>query len=216
MKQIVKGLIVVGAMVAAGGASAAMEDISPMVGVDAEWIHMKGKGNLNRILPKSYWGGNVWIGARFCENVGLEAGYNWTNNRKKSHIVKAGETATFSAPVGTKVTGKAKFSGWHVDLLGYLPMDECFDLIGTVGYGWDKPKLHIHQNTTPAVNFNRKGKNKGVFRAGVGGQYMVSDNVGLRVMGRYQNTSQLRLKTTNRTKVFKDAFSLSVGAFVKF
>jgi len=239
MKQIAKGLMIVGAMLAAGAASCeGFDDITPVIGIDGNWSWMRTKSNGADLFPKSYWGASPYIGVRWCD-FGIEAGYDWMARRNKSNTFTAGTDVVGDlVPVGDTWTtrGRARLDGWHADLLGYLCLDECFDLIGTVGFGWKKPHLSVRVTDAAGRTASQtlKGKSKGVFRLGAGAQWMVTDMVGLRALVRWENTSTVKVNNivvssstipaipvgtfpnTGNGRLFRDAVSLSVGAFVRF
>jgi len=185
--KLVKGVLVAGAVLAANGVSAdMMSDINPIVGVDYYQAWMKGKNSFANSFPKSYPSATVYAGAKFLENFGAELGYN-ISARKKHDLTKV------------------RRSGGYLDLVGYLPVMESVDLTASIGYGWIKTKIE------PSSVFH--AKNKGVFRLGVGANYMVTDMIGLRGKVSWENTGALRV---NSTKAFKDTIALAIGAFAKF
>ena len=234
MKNIVKGLLVAGAVVGASTAVAGLEEVSPYVGGEYEWSSMRGgntnlsiKGSsLKNVLPKSYSGANFFIGGRWCD-FGVEAGYEFTGTKKKT--LKENLPATVLPSLNFD-SFKVSLNGWHIDFNGYLPLCDCWELIGSVGYGWMKPKVEttiglMNNNNVSLGVISQKmhSKYKGMFRLGVGTQYMVTECVGLRGMLRWKNTEKLSVALnhgTNALKVnlkpFKDTLSLAAGVFVKF
>lgn len=267
MSKIAKSLLVAGAMIGASTANAMVnfEEISPYAGADYEWSHMKGAGSsqissleriesFSRYYPKSYSGANIYLGGRWCD-WGIEVGYDVTGRKnKRQRVVDSGseENAAsafrfFATPAfGSLETGdtfsvRVKQTGWHVDFNGYLPLCDCWELIGTVGLGWVKPKLsitgtHLAANVnTLTESLNVSTKYRGMFRLGAGAQYMVTECIGFRGLIRWKNTDKLRVNLRNAVPVstrpagsntarfthlsfrpFKDTFSVAIGAFVKF
>lgn len=239
MKQLAKGLMIVGTVLAAGTACAnGFEDVSPVIGLDGTWTWMNSTGEGKHIFPKNYWGLSPYVGVRWCD-FGLEVGYDGYFRRDRKTTFAAGtvdpiEGATVPAGDSWRVKGKGRANGWHADLLGYLNLDECFDLIGTIGIGWKKPHLSVTytDSANRTASFNFKGKNRASFRLGAGAQWMATDCIGLRLLGRWENTGSHKVSdaTVSSTipaipngtvvdtggKAFKDAFSIVFGAFVKF
>lgn len=256
MKNIAKGLIVAGAMIGTGAASAfCLDDLCPYVGGEYEWTSTSGNRDHHhgRGFAKSYNGGNFFIGGRWCD-FGVEVGYDFTQRKNRRHartftqdqlanVIGADRAAAFFA--GTGNTGAAfsrtrsRFNGWHIDLNGYMPVCDCFELIGQIGYGWMKPHVssafaltnNVAGVTLPGFTargnalvhrLHSRGGYKGVFRLGAGGQYMVTDCVGLRGMLRWKNMNQLRSGVRGDDNFrrhhhkARDAFSLAAGVFVKF
>lgn len=266
MKDIAKGLLVAGAIIGASSATAfSFEEICPYVGAEYEWSHMKGAGanrvnafqtahSFGRFYPKSYSGANFFVGGRWCD-FGAELGYTFTGKKSRTarfrqedvttQLLNAFDqfngfdTGTFGAlALNDSLRTSVKLNSWHVDFNGYLPICECWEAIGSIGYEWARAKMHI-TGTHAAANviagqpnvlgLNVHGRYKGFFRLGVGTQYMVTECIGLRAMVRWRNTEKLSVKinslnpnVTNPAlrqvtfKPFKDSVSLAVGAFFKF
>lgn len=232
MKYIVRSLIAAGALAAAGAANADfLDDLSPIIGVDYYHAWMKGKNNFSSVVPKSYPGATFYLGTKFHECFGVELGFDWSAKKSKNFTFAVPATSTVGA---TTITGKntVRRSQIHLDLIGYLPIvDDCFELFGTIGYGWFKPKFHeeftqrlnVASSTQAAGTVIRSGtfsrsKGKSIFRLGVGAMYMVTDCIGLRAKLGWETTSSVRYTGINGThfKPFKDTGTLAVGAFVKF
>ncbi len=230
MKQIAKSLVIAGAIVAASSVSAdMMADFNPYIGADYYQAWMKPKGDYNQVLPKDFPGATLYVGTKFHENFGVELGYDWSAQKKKDFNLPA--NANFFGTVQNAFSGTAKVrrTGGHLDLVGFLPVAECFDLIGSVGFGWVQTK--IDTGTVTNANVSRRGsavnslsgKGRGVFRIGVGGSYMVTEMIGLRAKLGWESTSSLRVNgNQNFTTLgmpnnpYKGTTSLTLGAFVKF
>ncbi len=232
MRNITTGLLLTGAMIAAGTASAdTPSDVSPYMGVDYYQAFMKGKSSWDSILPKSYAGASVFIGTRVHESFGIELGYA-TSIRQKKDWHLANGSSFFAGPVrqvgGISGSTKVRRSGAHMDVIGFLPVAECFELLGSLGFGWVQTKIQTTLNvasssSTAAALASVAGKGRAVFRVGLGGSYMVTDMVGIRAKLGWESTSSLRVKGNASflslgydSKAFKGTTALSVGAFVKF
>jgi len=242
MKRFAKSLLVIGSIAAAGTASADwFEGFAPYLGVDAKWQNTQGKSDWKKVIPKNYWGGTVYVGSRFDNCWGLEFGFTETQRKSKTHSFAAGENFFGNGDTGGAVTRvRNRFHNWHLDVNGYWPVDDCWELIGSIGFGWMKPKVSVAVNNlgNGATGFfpldgaalaTTHGKARGVFRVGAGAQYMATDCLGLRAIARWENTSTLRVdgnygnRDPNSTinysalkKMFKDTYSVAFGAFWKF
>jgi len=234
MRHIAKSLVVMGSLLAAGSASAMFDDISPLIGVDYYHAWTKGKNDYSQVFPKSYPGFTVYLGAKFCEYWGLELGFD-SSGRKKKDFTLASGTSFFNGTTGTApIVGQTKIrrQGGHLDVIGYLPLVDCLELTGSLGYGWVKPQITTAVSSqagdgtgsalATALN-SLRGKGKSVFRIGVGLSYMVTDMVGLRAKVGWETTSSLRVEGNQSfsnlgfsNKGFKSSTTLNVGAFVKF
>jgi len=214
MKNIVTGAVV-GAMLVAGSAVADMGDVKPYVGVDYYQAFMKAKNSVaQNAFPKSYPGASVYAGVKFMENFGAELGADFSKNKSKTATIPAG-TLPGTAAAATSVKNEVKRNGGHLDLVGFWPLNDCFNLIGSLGAGMAKAKI----TATPNVgSFSVSSKNKTFARIGVGASYMLTDMFGLRAKLNWEGTSALKAKFNNGTEVkpFKDTTSFTVGAFAQF
>jgi len=235
MRKLTKSLLVVSTLAAAGSAGAAMMDemsMTPRLGVDYQQTWVRGKDGFRDVFAKSFPGGDVYVGVDFTEYFGADLGYEWT--ARKKHSVTPANNSFFGIAAfnGSTVSSKVRLNGFYLDLNGYVPLDNCWRLIGSIGIESMKPKIDMRASggTLTASQIagigSIKGKAKGLWRIGVGGEYLFTDMVGARVMARWKNTSRLRVEgDTNfaalqtlgvSNKPFKDAISLSLGLFVKF
>lgn len=233
MKFAQKNLIIISTLLAASTANAdILGDLNPYLGADYYQTWAGGKSDWKTIFPKSNRGATIYIGSRFCDNLlGLEFGYDVSKRTKRDWALPAG-SAFFNGNIGaTGISGTTKVTrtGAHLDLLGFLPITSCFDLFGSVGYGWVQNRIDITQSVAPGGSNQSSalasvsGKGRSVLRAGVGGSYMINDMVGLRAKLGWETTSNLRVQGNQafanlgyQSKGWKDTTALSIGAFVKF
>jgi len=208
-------------------------------GVNYKYNWTKPKGDWNRIFPKTHPGFDVYAGWRFLPNFGIELGYDWTSDKPKSTSIPAGTTflgVTNPGP-GVILTGKVRFKTGHADLNYFLPFKVYLDctcenfitpeVIFSFGIAATKTKLDITANEETPFSDLFTGvdtKSKAIFRAGLGIQTLVIENVGLRALARYETTSTIRVRNDaplanlNRgeRKIFKDTISLSAGIYFTF
>lgn len=221
MKQLAKSIVLAGALAVAGSANANFwcdPCFSPYIGADYYQAWMKSKSNR---YAKSFPGATLYVGAKFYENFGLELGWDWSGKKSRSFTKPAGGTFFgFSQANAVSGTTTTRRTGGHLDLVGFLPVCDCVELTGSVGWGWLRPKVSF-TNLTGVSNFSVSSKSRSVFRLGIGANYMVTDCVGLRAKIGWETTSSLRLQgtvngSTFTSKPFKDSGTLAIGAFVKF
>jgi opacity protein-like surface antigen len=146
--------------------------------------------------------GGLLLGGKFHENFGAEVGYtffkkakvDWTNGFNTDYI---------------------KANNMYLDLLGYMPIDTCFDLIGAVGVG----RFKLKYNDNNAVGLD-SSKAKAGFRLGFGAQYKIDEHFAVRGMVRYQranitfNTNPIVnnvAQGSRDTKAYKSSTSISLG-----
>jgi len=146
--------------------------------------------SLTNLKKKTKLGANVFVGARFNENVGAELGFGFVQ-----------KTTLISSP---KLTNKV--NNFYADVLGYVPVASKVSLIGSLGVGFNKSKL----SAVPAgyVVSSTAQKRKLAARIGAGAQYDFCENWAARAMVRYQKNSKKALQRSNT--------SLAVGAVYTF
>jgi opacity protein-like surface antigen len=155
----------------------------PYVGADYQYssVSYKNIGNTaysyGDILADSFNGGDVHIGARVHQNLGFEVGYFDNASESKSNIL------------GTNATSSAKFDGWTLDAMGYLPIGESkkFELIGTAGLAITHASAtgSVTINSTTYTGSTSKTETEG--RVGAGAEYWLTDNLNVRGLVRYQS-----------------------------
>lgn len=232
MRQWIKSIAVLalGVTVTAAIADDA-DDISPYLGADYYYVQMKSKNGWDKVFPNQYPGGaSVYVGTKFHQNFGLELGYDWSQHQEKEWTLPAG--SVFFQTVTTALSGTTRIerNGGHLDVLTFLPVADCFELVGSVGFGWVQTKIEMRSlSLTPGATIESSalastaGKGSAVFRVGVGGLYMLTDMVGVKAKLGFEGTSTLKLKGNNafvnagyNEKAFKGSTTLAVGAFFKF
>jgi len=213
MKNLVKSLVVASALSVAGTASADWFDcFSPVIGADYYQVWTSPKNsNLNIRHARDYPGATIYVGGR-ADCFGLEVGYDVSATRSRAFTAGA-----------TSGTTRVQRQGWHIDLIGYMPLDcfECVDLFGTIGWGWIQPRRTFNITSGPALGFatnNNSRRGNSVLRLGIGANYMFTECVGARLKLGYESTSTIRFTGPAGTsyRPFGDSFTLAVGAFVKF
>lgn len=232
MRYIGKRLVLASALLAASTANADM-DMFPYLGVDYTQTYMRAKNSWNLIFPNAYPGASFYVGTRFHENFGLELGYEWSARRKNNFALPNGSGffgGTITSPNGLSGTTKIRRTGGYLDVLGTLPVAECVELLGSVGYGWVQTKIETSFSSEVAgasaassAIASVSGRGRGVFRIGIGGIFMVTEMVGVRAKINWASTSTLRVKGNALfnslgydTKAFRGSTALVVGAFVRF
>lgn len=190
------------------GADVSTAKFEPFVGIDYQqtWMTPSTK-NDQQFLPKSFPGANVYVGTKFMKSFGAEFGVDQSANKKKNWIdEKLGKGAT-----------KLRRTSVHLDLLGFLPVNECFEVFANVGIGFTKirAKAKINYLNFTVIGDEAKTRNKPTLRLGLGALYMVTDTMGVRAKLGWENTGKLKDKK-DKDKNFKNSNMLFLGAFVKF
>ncbi len=112
----------------------------------------------------------VSLGLKFNQYVGLEAFYQQSEEGEKTTVIN-----------GYKLETEDKYKAYGLDLVGYLPVSQQVDFLGTVGVGYYDVDF-----TAKALGMEESRSDDGWgWRVGVGGQFNITDNWGVRVMARY-------------------------------
>lgn len=210
----VAGMLVTGSAVAGINFSG----FSPIIGLDYYQAWMNGQNTINAggtqingssAFAKSYPGATAYIGAKFNDNFGVELGYDWSTN--KSHT-----TSTSTITLSEKV----RRSAGHLDLVGYLPMNDCSSLFLSFGGAIAKAKITNLSYTTAGVShvLDVSSKAKTLLRAGLGVNYMFTSVFGARAKVGWEGTSYLRnnIDKGGDKKYFRDSGTFALGAFAQF
>ncbi|HXH54300.1 MAG TPA: outer membrane beta-barrel protein [Gammaproteobacteria bacterium] len=159
------------------------------------------KVNNKPLFGKSGSGVSAFLGSQFIEYAGIELGYTALSGGKLS----------IKDPGFQNSSLKTKSRNMYADVLGYVPVCEDMDLIGSLGIGrlssTVKGKI-IGPNNARVVateNVSLKSSKTGL-RLGLGAQYKVTPNVGARFMVRHQKGN----------KFVKSVNSAGLGLFYQF
>ncbi len=200
-------LVAVSLSAAMLASSLAFADIDPKFYVGAELQANKYKGakavttanntRINRtdgkpVFGNSGSGATAYVGSRFNDYLGVELGATKLSSIK----------FTASNPLQTFSSTKAKSKNFYVDMMGYLPVSEDVDLIGSLGAGRLSSKLsgnlqarNVAGGPVMKENFSVKSSKTGM-RVGAGAQYKFTDNLSARLMLRHQKGNKL-VKSVN-------------------
>lgn len=112
----------------------------------------------------------VYAGLRLNRHTGLELAYADLGRATANSEVTSGKYS------GLKGTGRAKASGFGLSAVGYLPMNDEFELFAKAGaFRW-RNKLS-YSAAGESVDFSESGVS---FAAGVGANYFFTEEIGLR------------------------------------
>ncbi len=196
--------ICMSAVLLSSGAAFGLEfDPKFYVGAEAQYNKLKASNNAaflqngkNMITKDKLPGGSLQLGARLTENFGAEVGYAIFKNGVSN-------LATANSSIKTKLNNP------YVDALGYLPVANNVNLIGSLGLGRLSTKMEIKTNgVATALTQAQKDAAKAKIgaRLGLGAEYLFDANFGARTMVRYQKGN----------KAVKNVQSISAGLFYQF
>ena len=159
------------------------------------------------------------LGVKFHENFGLEAGYSFNKKFKFEH--SRNDAGNVNKLVDTF---NVKTKNVYLDLIGFMPIAEQFDLIGGIGLGRLMGKSNdIQRSTTPVAGgatttktVAAKVKNKTSWRVKLGAQYNVTNNFGVRALATYQNVGSKFEYEGKSSKLVKNMKSIGLAAIYTF
>lgn len=219
MKNKLAILALSGTMLLSGAAVAVDCDPSFYIGVEGQANKYKGVKkmtdknglNLERLDKKPFFGKNgagvsLVAGSRLNENLGVELGatglsrvkyYTRTNNNSSVKVSNL----------------RAKSHNLYADAMGYLPVSEQIDLIGSVGAGRLTSKVNGSWKTNAPVTakaltsdkVSLKSSKVGA-RVGAGIGYKIDKNLSARLMVRHQKGN----------KFIKNVTSAGLGLLYQF
>lgn len=210
----------------AQASSVLFEAFAPLYGVDLQWRQMKPSGYWDGMFVQNMWGIDAFIGAKFFENFGINIGWEETGKSPKGVLIPPGSVMAGGAINNTggsvTVKSRARLSGFYLDLIGYFPTENGFEIFATIGTMWARttidfePLQPINAPYIAALS-SITGHHNMITRLGIGGLWMATDNVGLRAKIGWEGTSRLKLSDNKQygfnAKIFRSSISFSLGIF---
>ena len=223
-RRIISRLTVIGILLFTDAAVAIEWDIQPYVGADYVYVNMPGWNSTfyspyynslftfsgPDVLPESYPGASLYGGIKFAENFGFEAGADWFKHKEQTTVMLV-PTATF--------TSKVKRDGFHLDIVGFVPLTDTFTLSGFLGIGWIKPRIEstYSVNGRLAQSIPIYSSTNAIARVGFGGSLMITETIGLRARLLVECTEYLHVNTPYGTRYpFDDSVGVTLGIFAAF
>lgn len=188
-----------GMILASGFATAAMmDDTKFYVGADiarGNWGYSQETKDMfnaaNGSLKKGNNSFNLAFGAKFHENFGAEVGYTMFG-KTKSSIPGIGDI-------------KMKANNLYFDVIGYAPVADKINLLGSLGFG----RMQVKSTELDGLGEDYK-KSKTGLRAGIGAQYSFDECLAARLMVRTQKTG------SNNNHLTKSLNTIGAGVTYTF
>lgn len=166
-------------------------NLQPYIGFDIQRTDYSYNGNYgiggglaldgDTVLEDVLYGGNIHIGSRVFKNFGVELGY--FRNREESENISAGDVIGPGTVAAADFSTDIKTHGFTLDGLGYLPVAERFELIGTAGLSWTDAEIEL---SVPGAAAADADEDEFGYRIGAGGQFHITDRLNARGLVRYQ------------------------------
>jgi len=217
------------ALLASPSRAAVFDEFAPLYGLDLHWWRVKNSGHWDGMFVTNLVGTDVFIGAKFLENLGFNFGYQQTDKRVRSVFIpnndpKAGD-AINNTSGGVTVKTRVRVSGFFWDLIGYLPTANGFEVFASIGSMWARSTVDIEPlqpiNAPYLAGISSiTGHHNQILRLNLGGIWMATDVVGLRAKIGWEGTSRLKITDNKgygfKQKPFKDALMFGFGIFTYF
>ena len=197
------------------------------------------EGQGKEVFPKEgnpYIQGNAFLGVKFSDYFGIEAGYS--EAQSKTRHANNSDGVVLARPLDVAfgevmiTRDQARIASPYVDLIGFLPLNnyKSTQLFGMVGMAYPRVTLShspIGDESTPQYDqttINSLKRNfvsiKPVLRLGVGIQHMVTSHIGFRATAHWENLSRFKnlapTQPSNYRASLKDSISCGIGAFWQF
>ncbi len=202
-------------------------ELTPYMGFNAQIRHFAFKKNYGEgVFESNIPQGEIIAGLKINPHFGLELGYLRSMERhKKSTIYYPeqlfGNTITDGYVRGTSST---RIDGYSVNLLGFFPVRENIQLLGSVGIARLRIKLCYMPLAIQSATFGPDLvqeftkdflKSKYIPQVKMGVQYMLTQTVGLKALAGWEGTKRfnlLRNKQGSPARVsLKDSYTLGLG-----
>lgn len=180
---------------------------NPYVATEAAWRTLSWENAYGDGHFKENFGNvNFIFGAQFHQYFAAEAGFQ-TTNRKQKQTHYPGEAPVGGGPVlgfqpaaalREAVThwAEAELQGWHLNLLGLLPVPTMPDttLYASIGLAWSEFKVStvpVSTNIAAQHVTSWQSGNDTILRLGVGIKHMITNNFAARVFFNWEDTGSL-------------------------
>lgn len=138
------------------------------------------------------------LGFRYGKYIGAEVSYE----------TSAENDATIRVSPTIIEKDEAKYSAFGIDVLGYLPLNDKFDLIGSFGVA----KYSFDSEWKANGDSGKVSEDKTSVRIGLGAQFNLNKNIGFTLMAKY---SPISIEYNNLDMV-DGLFNISLGAKFSF
>ncbi|MCS5708880.1 outer membrane beta-barrel protein [Candidatus Berkiella cookevillensis] len=180
--------------------------VNPYVAAEAGWRHSPWESAFGeRHFKEQHTNLNFILGAQFHDYFAVEGGFQTTDQRQKQSFYFGAQNVTeepvlgFLNGAGNEASSlhmaQSKIDGWHLNLVGLLPVLPKTTLFASVGVAWMK----FHVNTVPVYDHNVlttanpvsqwNSSRDAVLRLGIGVKQMITENFGSRLFLNWENTS---------------------------
>lgn len=195
------------------------------------------QSNFKKSLPKA----NFFAGIKFNDYLGVEAGYEFSLNRGRNATFNVSNQEDFMGIGGSAlgltgtqtsdVANKYKISGFHFGVTGEYPISASHNPLSFIGYVGIKnttlktlSKIIDHPVSGSIGDIYKLKSTKNILRLSLGLQYMLRENIGIRLSSTWENTSKFSPEKSYQfspaaelaSEKLKNSMSYSLGVVFKF
>lgn len=156
-------------------------NIKPVVGIDYLYSQIDFSDGMNEFVKDKLNSIGLSAGLKLNKNFGLEAFYQQSGKADKTSDVIIDGLSDDIYSLETSL----KYKAYGLDAIGYLPVHQNLDLIGTAGIAYYDAELTIKL----AGEKLKESEKKIGYRLGMGVQYNLDEQVSFRLLGRYNYTN---------------------------
>lgn len=130
------------------------------------------------IVAENFSGYTPYIGYQFNKNFAVEVGYSAMLSESKNIVVS-----------GINLTGETEYTSFYGDLIGIFPMNDQLSLLASIGYERITADINLTGTGGGATASRNISNDVDAARLGLGAEWMVTENIGLRGIVRYVATN---------------------------
>jgi opacity protein-like surface antigen len=133
------------------------------------------------LLEDALNGINIYAGQKFNKNFGIEAGFFYNDEESKN--TPSGSTVGSGTVSTADINTKLKSYGLTLDAIGYMPINDKFELLGSIGAAYTRADYTLATSVSTA---EKSHDTEMELRLGAGGQIHLTEKIDARAMARYQ------------------------------
>lgn len=210
-------------------------DIVPQIGADIQYRYMSAKkGFGDNLVKEQYPQGSVYGGLKLNDWFGLELGYQTSTQVTRKQTLSGSAANAYSTildlePDSWSFNTRSSIQGVYGSLVGFLPISEEYRLTLLASAGFARLKAKTTSRLTDVGTGQDLGNiafssTKWIPKVNVGIQHMIQDDIGVRALVGWEQTSKfshmpatLTSGNANNYRLsLKDSTTLGLGMFYNF
>lgn len=195
------------------------------VGFDIFGQYAEPRQDFHQVMRSTAVGATLYVADRFNNPFGFEVGYSWTTRKPKGFTTVAGQTDFYTvATVTSTQTAKIRLADTYIDLHGHWPI--CKYVEGKIALGVGFVRESIGFTSSPSDGGSMQATVNNILprtgitgRLGIGMQALLIKRVGLRLMFRFETTSNVKVRGTPpgmNPQLLHDSGAIDFGIYWTF